>query len=259
MDSYPKVSITDDGVVFEIAPGVFTSQRGAEEFEKAILEEIKTNKFMENKLDANSVFMEYNSTDKVPGQLFGHKDIKLSFLQKEYSMEGESITCKIACKLNISKLEKYFKLTDKLKRELFYPQMECYTIMEQRPKVAYVNHKGKTCMVIVEEPVEEYNYYDTFVVRATVKPEEGDTFDEKTGRMLAESKAKAKAYERARQVETKIAELFYQVADAFEDYATDMAIYGAGERWRYRELGGIPIDDGVGIYMADENEEPDEQ
>jgi hypothetical protein len=44
MKTYPRVSITEYGIIFEIAPGVFTNQLGAEELEKTIIEEIKTKK-----------------------------------------------------------------------------------------------------------------------------------------------------------------------------------------------------------------------
>ena len=94
---------------------------------------------MEDKLDMGK-HMEYKDTDKMKGQLLGNKDIKLSFLNKEYEFNAEKgeITCTLSCKINLSDFEKkYLRFSDKVKKMMVDGLMSTYTLYATEPKVYY--------------------------------------------------------------------------------------------------------------------------
>ena len=221
---------------------------------------------MENKLDMNK-HMEYKDTDKIKGQLLGNKDIKLSFLNKEYEFNTEKgeTTCTLSCKINLSDFEKkYLRFSDKVKKMMVDGLMSTYTLYATEPKVYYDKKGGEQVQVIAQVPKKEYNYFDTFTVKATVKVQDGDEYDETTGKILSESKAKWKAYRKAYYLFARLSNMFYDLAESFNSYMEDMETYGGDEDFRYMEYAGLePLADDdfeTGFdELIDEIDEKDEQ
>lgn len=196
---------------------------------------------MKNKLDADGPF-EYNDTDKEKGQLLGHKDIKLSFISKEYEIDAEKgeITCILGCKLSLKPLEKHVTFSDKLKRTLFDGLMFACDTYCTESKVSYLKrYNGKRAIVITEEPKHSYNYIDGFQVKATVKVQSPDKFDETTGKILSEAKAKKKAYMKASNLMYRFAETFNQLMDSFDGYGDKFLEYWRDENNRFNSFGGF--------------------
>lgn len=166
--------------------------------------------------------MKYKSIDKRKGQLFGRKDIKLSFLSKEYEINSKTgeTKCTLRCKLNLSNLENHFKPSKRI----------LHTICEGYLNVC-ASYMGGT--LIGRDPVE------SFSVSASVTPREGDTYDEETGKLLSEARAKEKAYNIAHNVCRRIAKMFRQVAVSFSGYAGDFYRHSTSECKRYKRIGGI--------------------
>ena len=203
-----------------------------------------------------SKHMEYKDTDKVKGQLLGNKDIKLSFLKKEYEINKEKgeTTCRLTCKINLSDFEKKcFKFSDKVKRMIVDGLMSTYMLYSTEPKVYYDKKDGKRVQVIAQESKKEYNYFDSFTVKATVKVQDGDVFDETTGKILSESKAKIKAYRKAYYLFVRLSNMFYDLSEAFSSYSDDMETYGYDEDTRYADYAGIEYP----VELWDDEEEAD--
>lgn len=221
---------------------------------------------MKNKLDMNK-HVEYKDTDKIKGQLLGNKDIKLSFLNKEYEFNTErgETTCTLSCKINLSDFEKkYLRFSDKVKKMMVDGLMSAYTLYATEPKVYYDKKGGKQVQVIAQVPKKEYNYFDGFTVKATVKVQDGDEYDETTGKILSESKAKCKAYRKACYLFARLSGMFYDLAESFNSYMEDMEAYGADEDFRYMEYAGLEplVDYGLESEfdeLMDEIDEDDEQ
>lgn len=221
---------------------------------------------MKIKLDKNK-YMEYKDTDKMKGQLLGNKDIKLSFLSKEYEVNTEKgeITCTLSCKINLSDFEKkYLRFSDKVKKMMVDGLMNTYTLYATEPKVYYDKKGGEQVQVIAQVPKKEYNYFDGFTVKATVKVQDGDKYDETTGKILSESKAKWKAYRKAYYLFARLSNMFYDLAESFNSYMEDMETYGGEEDFRYTDYAGLePLVDndfetGFG-ELIDEIDEENEQ
>ena len=202
-----------------------------------------------DKPDKYNNTMQYKETDKMKGQLLGNKDIKLSFLKKEYEINTEKgeTTCRLTCKINLSDLEKkYIKFSDRVKKMMVEGILHTYDLYSTEPKIYYDKKDGERIQVIANTSKHEFNYFDTFTVTSTVKAQDEDEFNETTGRILSESKAKWKAYRKAYMLFFRLSDMFNDLAEAFNSYAEDMQDYGADEDARYMDYGGIEPEDDWG-------------
>lgn len=190
--------------------------------------------------------MEDKYTNKVKGQLLGNKEIKLSFLNKEYVVDKENgeTTCTLTCKINLSDMEKnVLNFSDKVKKMVVDGILVSYDLYSNEPKVYYDKRDGKDAQVIVNIPKHEYCYFDTFTVKATAKTDGDDEFNETTGKIIAEAKAKRKAYRRAEVLFKRLSDIFRQLSESFDSYSLDVKGYGLEEKLRYTYYGGVKWSD----------------
>lgn len=159
------------------------------------------------KLDRNRN-MQYYRIEKDKGQLFGWKDIKLSFLCKSYDIDrnnGES-KCTLVCKVSMHGFKRHFNPSKYLMRRI------CE---------GYLHNMNN----------------GQFTVTASVKVSGDDIFDETTGRILSEAKAKEKAYIRVYNIERRMAKMFREAAGEIGVLSADMHKHASNERKRYRMFG----------------------
>lgn len=208
-------------------------------------------------MDKNTLYSEY---DKIKGQLLGHKDIRLSFLGKEYEINEKDgkVTCTLSCKINLSDFEKkIMRFSDSLKKTITNGLLTTYTLQSSEAKVYTYMEDGEPVQVIANGKKKEFDYFDGFSVKASVKVQDGDVFDETTGKILSEAKAKWKAYRKAHYLFARLSNIFDDLADAFETYADDMYKYGDSEDSRYIDYAGLN-DYGV-LFDGDEEYEEDDE
>lgn len=183
--------------------------------------------------------MASNKTDKRKGQLLGNKDIKLSFLSKEIIVTPETgeTECRLSCKMNFLYMEKYLKLSDKLKNKVVEGLLPTATLKYTKPTVHHFINNGDVITSIIESNFEEGTFFEVFSVSAKCKPQEGEIFDEVKGRMIAESKAKVKAYKKGEKLCARLGEVFKQLFYYFEESKGFMTRNAEKEAIRYSKIG----------------------
>lgn len=159
------------------------------------------------KLDKNKN-MQYYESEKKKGQLFGKKDIKLSFLCKSYDIDSNNgeTKCTLVCKVSMCALKRNFNPSKYLMRKIFE---------------GYLDNMNN----------------GQFTVTGSVKVSGDDIFDETTGRILSEAKAKEKAYVRLYNISSRMARIFRKAAGEIGLLSADMYKRASNERKRYRIFG----------------------
>lgn len=182
--------------------------------------------------------------DKFQGKIIsmGNKEIKLSFLSTTYTWSEETgeVSCRLTCKLNISDIEKkYLKFSDRLKKKIVDGLLETYNLYATASCVENTFVGEKNVKMLYDKQTHQYNYFDTFTVVASAKPQDGDTFDLKTGKMISENKAKRKAYKKSIRIMSRLATLFNDMARACINYAKDLSKYHIDEQKDYLKIAGL--------------------
>jgi hypothetical protein len=172
-------------------------------------------------------------------------EIKLSFIDKRYTIDRERgvTTCELVCKLNLRRIENtLFKFSNRMRKILLPGIMNTYTVKYNAPKLHYFYQNGKMTHVITDEIVCKDDYFDTFTVSAYATARKDDKFDEKTGKILSEAIAKKKAYRKARKMMTRLANVFWNLAEYFDGMRGSFEEYARSENNRFLRFATINDD-----------------
>ena len=129
---------------------------------------------------------------------------KLSFVNVDYTVEGNRTTCEILCKVKLNAWEtRYGEFTEKMKRNVLKNYFNTITTITPAKQIGYhkvvngVGYDGESTVIVGKE-TSESEITPFFWVQASTEPKDGDVYDEDRGKMISRRKAKRIAYRQMR-------------------------------------------------------------